>query len=181
MAGYIGSKASVVSSGTENKRVFDITTTTTSLTGLAYTPNQVNVFHNGVRLVDGTDFTATNGSTITLTTAAENGDQVVVIASSSFQLSDTVSASAGGTFTGQVTFNGTATFTGGTVGAGGGYFKGENGTVGNSAGDIFRVNEQTLNTDVTIAATENANATGPLTVASGVTLTVASGGYLSIV
>lgn len=63
----------------------------------------------------------------------------------------------------------------------GGYFKGENGTVGSSAGDIFRVNEQTLNTNVTIGATENASATGPLTVASGVTLTVTSGGNLSIV
>lgn len=66
-------------------------------------------------------------------------------------------------------------------GAGGGLFKGENGEVGSSAGDIFRVNEQTLNTDVTIDADENANATGPLTVASGITLTVTSGGNLSIV
>ena len=46
---------------------------------------------------------------------------------------------------------------------------------------IFRVNDQTLSANTTIAADENANATGPLTVASGVTLTVASGGNLSIV
>lgn len=65
--------------------------------------------------------------------------------------------------------------------AGGGRFKGENGEVGASAGDIFRVNEQTLNTDVTIDADENASATGPLTVASGVTLTVSSGGTLAII
>jgi len=66
-------------------------------------------------------------------------------------------------------------------GAGGGLFKGENGEVGSSAGDIFRINEQTLNTNVTIDADENASATGPLTIASGVTLTVTSGGNLSIV
>lgn len=66
-------------------------------------------------------------------------------------------------------------------GGGGGLFKGENGEVGSSAGDIFRINEQTLNTSVTIDADENANATGPLTIASGVTLTVTSGGNLSIV
>lgn len=56
----------------------------------------------------------------------------------------------------------------------GGLFKGENGEVGlaSGAGDIFRINENTLNTDVTIDADENASATGPLTVASGVTLTV---------
>lgn len=102
MAGYIGSKASVVSSGAERKKVFSITTTTTSLTGLVYTPNQVHVYHNGIRLVDGTDYTATNGTTITLTTAAENGDQVVVLSYATFQPSDTVSASAGGTFNNDV-------------------------------------------------------------------------------
>ena len=109
MAGYIGSKASVVSSGAEHKKVFDITTTTTSLTGLVYTPTLVHVFHNGVRLVDGTDYTATSGTTITLTVAAENGDQVVVISYATFQTSDTVSASAGGTFAGAVTVQGAFT------------------------------------------------------------------------
>ena len=65
----------------------------------------------------------------------------------------------------------------------GGFFKGERGTVGaaSGAGDIFRVNEQTLNTNTTVDADENANATGPLAIASGVTLTVTSGGNLSIV
>lgn len=67
------------------------------------------------------------------------------------------------------------------VGGGGGLFKGENGETGSSAGDIFRINEQTLNTSTTIDADENANATGPLAIASGVTLTVTSGGNLSIV
>ena len=106
MAGYIGSKAAVVSSGAERKKTFDITGTTTSLTGLSYTVNQVHVFHNGVRLVDGTDFTATNGSSITLTSAAESGDEVVVISYAGYQVSDTVSASQGGTFAGDVTMSG---------------------------------------------------------------------------
>ena len=69
MAGYIGSKASVVSSGAERKKTFTITGATTSLTGLNYTVGKVHVFQNGVRLVDGTDYTATNGTTITLTVA----------------------------------------------------------------------------------------------------------------
>lgn len=55
---------------------------------------------------------------------------------------------------------------------GAGLYKGENGEVGASAGDIFRINEATLNTNVTIDADENASCTGPLTVANGVTLTV---------
>ena len=45
-------------------------------------------------------------------------------------------------------------------------------------GGLFRTNAQTLNSDVTILSTENAQVTGPLTVASGVTLTVESGGRL---
>ena len=55
---------------------------------------------------------------------------------------------------------------------GGGKFKGDRGTFGSGGADIFRVHEQELNTNVTIEATENALASGPLTVASGVTLTV---------
>ena len=45
-------------------------------------------------------------------------------------------------------------------------------------GGMFRTNAQSLTSDVTILATENAQVTGPLTVASGVTLTVESGGRL---
>lgn len=64
--------------------------------------------------------------------------------------------------------------------SGGGLFKGENGTAGSSAGDIFRINEQTLNTDVTIGSNENASAAGPITIANGVTLTIEPGGNLVI-
>ena len=105
MAGYIGSKASVVSSGAENKKVFTATAGQTSFTGLTYSPNRVHVFQNGVRLVDGTDYTATNGTSLTLTVGAAADDQVVVVSYSSFQTSDTVSASAGGTFSNAVTID----------------------------------------------------------------------------
>ena len=45
-------------------------------------------------------------------------------------------------------------------------------------GGLFCTNAQSLTADTTILATENANVTGPFTVASGVTLTVESGGTL---
>jgi hypothetical protein len=64
--------------------------------------------------------------------------------------------------------------------AGGGMFKGNNGTVGSRSGDIFRVNAKTLDTNTTIAATENASAAGPLVIDTGVTLTIAAGGSLVI-
>ena len=109
MAGYIGSKASVVSSGVENKKVITATAGQTSFTGLTYSPNRVHVFQNGVRLVDGTDYTATDGNSLTLTVGALADDQVVVVSYSGFQTSDTVSSSAGGTFTGDVNFTGAFT------------------------------------------------------------------------
>ena len=46
------------------------------------------------------------------------------------------------------------------------------------AGGLFRTNAQSLTADTTILATENANVTGPFTVASGVTQTVESGATL---
>jgi hypothetical protein len=45
-----------------------------------YTSGYLEVYHNGVKLVDGVDFTATNGSTFDLTVAAQNGDVVEAIA-----------------------------------------------------------------------------------------------------
>tara|TARA_R100000030_G_scaffold16297_1_gene10927 strand:- start:45 stop:830 length:786 start_codon:yes stop_codon:yes gene_type:complete len=112
MGGYIGSNIGTIANAAERKQTYSITTATTSLTGLAYTPTKVHVFHNGVRLVDGTDYTATNGTSITLTNAAQNGDEVVVISYPSFQTSDTVSAANGGTFAGNVDFSGNVTVDG---------------------------------------------------------------------
>lgn len=64
---------------------------------------------------------------------------------------------------------------------GGGAYQGDNnsGARTGSTADIFRVHEQQLDTDVTIASTDNALAAGPLTIASTVTLTVS--GNLTIV
>jgi hypothetical protein len=68
--------------------------------------------------------------------------------------------------------------------AGGGYYKGGTSAVGTLAGggqNLFRVNANTLNTSTTFVAGENAQATGPIAVASGITLTVESGARVSIV
>ena len=67
------------------------------------------------------------------------------------------------------------------VSFGGGAYQGDNnsGAVSGSKSDIFRVHEQQLDTNVTIASTDNALAAGPLTIASSVTLTVS--GNLTIV
>ncbi len=139
MGGYIGSSVGNLANAAERKQTYSITTSTTSLTGLAYTPTKVHVFHNGVRLVDGTDYTATNGTSITLTNAAQNGDEVVVISYPSFQTSDTVSAANGGTFAGNVQMSGTLDVTGnttvgGTLGVTGATTLSGNSTVGGTLG-----------------------------------------------
>ena len=46
---------------------------------------------------------------------------------------------------------------------------------------MFRVNDKTVGANVTIGGAENASATGPIAVASGVTLDVESGGTLVII
>ena len=60
---------------------------------------------------------------------------------------------------------------------GAGYFlggaSGATGDTTNGLEDIFRVNSATVDNSCTIASSTNANATGPLTVSSGVTVTVA--------
>ena len=67
-------------------------------------------------------------------------------------------------------------------GGGGGAFLGEGASgasVGDS-GDIIRVNQQTLDTNQTMVATDNGSCTGPFAIASGVTLTLASGSTFKV-
>ncbi len=94
-----------------------------------------------------------------------------------------LSANGGFGTAGQVlTTNGTAAYW--AAAAGGGYYKGGSAAVGTLAvggQNLFRVNANTLNFNTTIAAGENAQATGPIAVASGITLTVATGARVSIV
>ena len=146
MSGYIGNIPTP--QATQTRDTFTATSGQTSFATSGYTPGFLDVFLNGVHLVNGTDYTASNGSDVVLTTGATTGDTLQVVAFTTFEVAGP---------------------------AGAGLFKGENGTTGdlaNGAGDIFRINEQTLNTSTTIDSDENASCTGPLTVASGVTLTV---------
>jgi hypothetical protein len=83
--------------------------------GVAYTVGQVDVYLNGVKLVNGTDFTATTGSSITGLSALSASDVVEIVALDAFSPADTVSAASGGTFTGNVDFDGTVDIAGATT------------------------------------------------------------------
>jgi len=153
MSGYIGNAP--VPQATQTRQTFVATSGQTTFTTIGFVDKFLDVFLNGVKLVYGTDFTTSGGNQVVLTSGASTSDTLDVVLYTAD--ADTISN--------------------------GGRYKGERGTIGASAaaGDIFRAHEQTLNTNVTIDATENAVAVGPLAVASGVTLTVTSGGNLSIV
>ena len=75
-----------------------------------YRINQVAVFRNGVRLADGSDFTARDGATVTLLSAASAGDVLEFQIFDDFRVADAiVSASTEQTINGNLTVTGTVT------------------------------------------------------------------------
>ena len=70
----------------------------------------VDVYLNGVLLKAGTDYNTNTANTIAGLSAMAANDEVTVIVYDVFTVGDMVSATSGGTFTGNVTHNGTVTF-----------------------------------------------------------------------
>ena len=97
--------------------VYSITGNTTSITGsddnsatLAFASQEsVNVYLNGVQLIEGgsQDYTlSASTNTVTLASNAVNGDVVKVVVYKTFTVGDAVPASTGGTFSGNVAYTG---------------------------------------------------------------------------
>ena len=105
--------------GTSDRQTYTATSGQTVFAA-TYDTGYVDVYLNGVKLIAGTDFTATNGTSITLTTGAALNDVVDIVAYGTFVLADHLTETqsdakyvevAGDTMTG--TLNGTsATFSG---------------------------------------------------------------------
>ena len=85
-----------------------------------YRINQLGVFRNGVRLVDGSDYTARDGATVTLLSAADAGDTLEFQIFDDFRVADAIiNAAADQTINGNLTVTGTltgATVTGAAIG-----------------------------------------------------------------
>ena len=86
--------------GTSARYTFTISGTPTTVTGndnygntLAYDAGFVDVYLNGVRMVNGSDVTVTSGTSIVFAQALSNGDTVDVIAFGTFQVAN-IAASA---------------------------------------------------------------------------------------
>ena len=120
---------------------------------LSFSGNDVDVYLNGVHL-DTTDFTTSNGDTITLGSGAAVSDELVIRAYRAFTVTDTVSKSSGGTFAGEITAPS---------------FQTTNTTVDTA---VFRTNDQTVDQNTTIGSAKNALAIGPLTIDTSTSITV---------
>jgi len=83
-----------------------------------YRINQVAVFRNGVRLADGSDFTARDGATVTLLSAAAVNDVLEFQIFDDFRVADAIiNASAEQTISGNLTVTGTITGVGTVTGS----------------------------------------------------------------
>jgi hypothetical protein len=94
MSGYIGTQP--VPQATQTRQTFVATAAQTSFATGGYQAGYLDVFLNGVKLQDGVDYTATNGSDIVLTVGAALDDTLEVVAYTAFEVLDQ-------TFTGTTT------------------------------------------------------------------------------
>jgi len=122
--GYDGSAWGAIGGGSENSFIvyeYTATASQTTFSGaddnaatLSYTAGNIQVMLNGV-VLDPSDYTATNGTSVVLASGAALNDVLNVYAFTSFTVADTVSASAGGTFSANIDVTGTITSDGLTV------------------------------------------------------------------
>jgi hypothetical protein len=150
---------------TYTRTAFTATAGQTTFT-VTYVVGFIEVFVNGV-LLTGSEYTASNGTTVVLATACAAGDIVETIAYNTINIAPTgPTGPTGGTGpTGPTGPTGAQGF----------------GVTGGGTDRIFIENGVTVTTNYTITTSYNAGTFGPITVNSGVTVTVPSGSVWTIV
>ena len=110
--GYIG-RAPGDSSVTVARQTFSPTGVTTDFTfSSGYVPGYFDIFINGVKQIEASDYTSTDGSTFSvLNGGVENGDVIEAVAYKAFNAATVTNASTL-TVSGDLTVNGTTTFSG---------------------------------------------------------------------
>jgi len=114
---YIGTSPS---NGVRRRFVYEATANQTSFSGndesgitLTYVDSlYLDVYQNGVKLKAGDDYAATTGTTVVLAAGATADDVVEMVSFDVFSVNDSVSASAGGSFAGNIGMGGTLAVTG---------------------------------------------------------------------
>ena len=116
-SGYIG-RAPGDSSVIIAKQTFEPTGVQTNFTFTSgYTVGYLDVYINGARQINASDYTATDGSTVGLTTYATSGDVLELVAYKAFNLASVNSAAGNFSVGGDLTVSGTSNVgvvTGGT-------------------------------------------------------------------
>jgi hypothetical protein len=79
--------------GTSQRSVYTATASQTTF-AIVYDVGFVDVYQNGAKLVSGVDFTATNGTSVILTTGATAGDSIDIVAYGAFLLANTYTQAA---------------------------------------------------------------------------------------
>ena len=138
MSGYIGNVP--VHEATQTRDNFTASSGQTTFNTSGYTPQYIDVFLNGIHL-DPADYTATDGNSVVLASAAAAGDVVSVVAWTAF-----------------------STVTG--------YNK--------IAEGIFE-NSNTITSNYEIASGNNGMSAGPITINSGISVTIPTGSTWTIV
>lgn len=110
--GYIGRSPgdSTVLIARQEYTASGVTTDFTFTSG--YTVGYVDVYLNGARLIEATDYTATNGSTVSLTAAAQDQDVLELVAYKAFNVGDVTNATANFDVGADLTVSGNATISG---------------------------------------------------------------------
>ena len=133
-SGYIG-RAPGDSSVTIARQSYSPTGTQTDFVfASGYTVGLIDAYLNGVKLIEANDYTASDGSTVVLTSAAIAGDTVELVAYKAFNLGFVDSASGNFHVSQNLTVGGNATFSGTVTGA----------TIGITSGTTAIGNAKTL-------------------------------------
>jgi len=90
---YLG-RGSNLTRKAQDKVSFLATAGQTVRTGLSYVPTHVDVTVNGITLTEITDYTATNGNSITFTVALALNDEVTIVSSKTFDVANHYTISA---------------------------------------------------------------------------------------
>ena len=105
--------------------------------------NFIDVYLNGVRLKSGEDYNTATANTVAGLSALNANDEVNVVVYDTFAVADTVKASEGGTFSGDVTTTGTFNVTGDTA-------AGDDASIGHTSAEGLILTGQGTTNDVTI-------------------------------
>ena len=156
--------------------------------------NTAGIYYNSALLANSTFFTQEANTALT----ANNSDNLGGVTSSDYmRLSTNQTVTGNINFTGanvqfaeqaffggqNVVANSSGFYVEGTTVGGGGYYKGNDGVVGEEANkaNLYKINANTQTANITILAGENAITVGPIKVDTGYNLTVETGGRVVVV